>query len=135
MRRKSEAFAAQDRLMKASRVCSRSTPADAAHLEDLHWADNESLAVLSRLTHLVGDMPLLIIGSFRDDDGPICRCRFQRGLITLAGWAPAARPELVSRRCWTGRSPRGFAKAASGETRAMPSSWWRRRALAEKPDS
>jgi serine/threonine protein kinase/tetratricopeptide (TPR) repeat protein len=38
-------------------------------LEDLHWAQ-DSLAVLSRLNTIVSGQPLLIIGSFRDDEAP-----------------------------------------------------------------
>ena len=37
-------------------------------LEDLHWADNESLTFLARLTTLVPDLPLLIVASYRDDE-------------------------------------------------------------------
>jgi predicted ATPase len=38
-------------------------------LEDLHWA-SESLDVLTRLNGIVSGQPLLIIGSFRDDERP-----------------------------------------------------------------
>jgi serine/threonine protein kinase len=38
-------------------------------LEDLHWAQ-ESLDVLTRLNTIVSGQPLLIIGSFRDDERP-----------------------------------------------------------------
>jgi tetratricopeptide (TPR) repeat protein len=38
-------------------------------LEDLHWAD-ESLHVLGRLINLVEKQPLLIIGTYRDDERP-----------------------------------------------------------------
>ncbi len=38
-------------------------------LEDLHWAD-ESLQVFGRLINLVAKQPLLIIGSYRDDERP-----------------------------------------------------------------
>ncbi|HVU12271.1 MAG TPA: AAA family ATPase [Phototrophicaceae bacterium] len=39
-------------------------------LEDLHWADSESLTVLSRLTTLVRNLPMFIVGSYRDDESP-----------------------------------------------------------------
>lgn len=39
-------------------------------LEDLHWADGESLTMLNRLTQIARDLPLLIVGSFRDDEAP-----------------------------------------------------------------
>jgi tetratricopeptide (TPR) repeat protein len=38
-------------------------------LEDLHWAQ-ESLDVLRRLSHIVSDLPLFIVGSYRDDEKP-----------------------------------------------------------------
>lgn len=38
-------------------------------LEDLHWA-NEGLQVLQELNQLVGKLPLMILGSFRDDEKP-----------------------------------------------------------------
>lgn len=39
-------------------------------LEDLHWADTESLLILERLTRLVHGLPILIIGTYRDDENP-----------------------------------------------------------------
>jgi len=39
-------------------------------LEDLQWAGPDSLAVLSRLSVLVDDLPLLILASYRDDERP-----------------------------------------------------------------
>src|SRR5690606_28002722 len=39
-------------------------------LEDLHWADDESLALLAWLNRLAMQMPLMIVGSFRDDEAP-----------------------------------------------------------------
>lgn len=39
-------------------------------LEDLHWADGESLTVLNRLNQIASRLPLLIVGSFRDDEAP-----------------------------------------------------------------
>ena len=38
-------------------------------LEDLHWA-SESLDVLGQLVPLVANLPLLIVGSYRDDETP-----------------------------------------------------------------
>jgi len=37
-------------------------------LEDLHWGRSESIAVLQRLNQLIQELPLLIIGSYRDDE-------------------------------------------------------------------
>lgn len=39
-------------------------------LEDLHWADDESLVLLRRIVELSASQPLLIIGSYRDDEVP-----------------------------------------------------------------
>ena len=39
-------------------------------LEDLHWADNESLTVLARVIGLTTHLPLLIVGSYRGDETP-----------------------------------------------------------------
>lgn len=37
-------------------------------LEDLHWASSESLDLLGRMVEMVNTLPLLIIGSYRDDE-------------------------------------------------------------------
>lgn len=39
-------------------------------LEDLHWARDESLEVLNRLSRIVKGLPVWIIGSYRDDERP-----------------------------------------------------------------
>ncbi|MBI1259614.1 MAG: protein kinase [Chloroflexi bacterium] len=39
-------------------------------LEDLHWADSESLTVLARIIGLTQNLPLLIVGSYRGDETP-----------------------------------------------------------------
>jgi predicted ATPase/tRNA A-37 threonylcarbamoyl transferase component Bud32 len=39
-------------------------------LEDLQWADDESLGLLAWLNRLSAQMPLMIVGSFRDDEAP-----------------------------------------------------------------
>jgi tetratricopeptide (TPR) repeat protein len=39
-------------------------------LEDLHWADTETLVVLERLAQSAHDLPLLVIGTFADDESP-----------------------------------------------------------------
>ncbi|HEX2620495.1 MAG TPA: protein kinase, partial [Phototrophicaceae bacterium] len=38
-------------------------------LEDLHWA-TESLMILARLARMVGQIPLMIVASYRDDERP-----------------------------------------------------------------
>jgi eukaryotic-like serine/threonine-protein kinase len=37
-------------------------------LEDLHWADTETLVVLERLAQTAHDLPLLVIGTYADDE-------------------------------------------------------------------
>ena len=37
-------------------------------LEDLHWADSETLVVLERLAQAARDLPLLVIGTYADDE-------------------------------------------------------------------
>jgi hypothetical protein len=39
-------------------------------LEDLHFAAGESLTLLQRMARLAGELPLLIIASYRDDERP-----------------------------------------------------------------
>jgi predicted ATPase/tRNA A-37 threonylcarbamoyl transferase component Bud32 len=39
-------------------------------LEDLQWAGTESLAILNQINQVLADLPLLIVGSFRDDEMP-----------------------------------------------------------------
>jgi DNA-binding SARP family transcriptional activator/tetratricopeptide (TPR) repeat protein len=43
-------------------------PATIMILEDLHWADPQSIAVLAHLARRTDDMPLLIIANYRDTD-------------------------------------------------------------------
>lgn len=62
--------AAQERLMKLVEAMFRQQKgAMVVILEDLHWA-NESLDILARLNQIVGELPLLIICSYRDDEKP-----------------------------------------------------------------
>jgi DNA-binding SARP family transcriptional activator len=39
-------------------------------LDDLHWADQDTLAVLSRLAQRMGDVPLFLLLAYRSDDLP-----------------------------------------------------------------
>ena len=39
-------------------------------LEDLHWCDPDSMEVLRRLTPQLGDRPLLLVASYRDEERP-----------------------------------------------------------------
>ena len=65
-----EGEAGQRRLLNAVvRVCSRQPAPVLLILEDLHWAA-ESLDVLRPLHTAVQDRPLLVVGSYRDDEAP-----------------------------------------------------------------
>jgi predicted ATPase len=39
-------------------------------LEDMQWAGSNSIALFDRLTSIVGELPLLIVGNYRDDERP-----------------------------------------------------------------
>ncbi|MEP7288952.1 MAG: BREX system ATP-binding domain-containing protein [Chloroflexota bacterium] len=39
-------------------------------LEDLHWAGSESIALLTRLNHFIGDLALVVVCLYRDDERP-----------------------------------------------------------------
>ncbi len=39
-------------------------------LEDMHWAGIESVSVLTRLSRAIRNLPLLLVGSYRDDERP-----------------------------------------------------------------
>ncbi len=45
-------------------------------LEDLHWAKDESLVLLERVNSLVADLPIVVLGTFRDDEGVDIETRF-----------------------------------------------------------
>lgn len=69
--------AAQTRLLRAIEALVQSAASGSANrqpivlmLEDLHWADGESLTVLARIAHVASGLPLLVIGTFRDDESP-----------------------------------------------------------------
>jgi tetratricopeptide (TPR) repeat protein len=67
---KLDADAANERLLDAITSTFRQYQRPAVLiLEDLHWA-GPSIEVLKRLTPLVIDMPLLIVGSYRNDESP-----------------------------------------------------------------
>lgn len=80
-------------------------------LEDLHWAEAASLAVLQRVTRSVVHHPLLIIGSYRHDERPtliqevpgaksLALHRLSSGELTLLSISmlgeAGRRPEVVS---------------------------------------
>jgi eukaryotic-like serine/threonine-protein kinase len=66
-----EPGAAQGRLSTViSSVFRRQQQPVVVILEDLHWTRAESLSLLSQLSQIAPDLPLLIVGSFRDDERP-----------------------------------------------------------------
>jgi tetratricopeptide (TPR) repeat protein len=62
---------AQDHLLKMleSVIRNQSRPL-LMIMEDLHWSSSESMTMLSRLTDIVSDLPLLLVASYRDDERP-----------------------------------------------------------------
>lgn len=63
--------AAQERLIATVEAIFRRVPTPLLIiLEDLHWAGAESLALLTRLQKLTALQPLLILGTYRDDERP-----------------------------------------------------------------
>lgn len=76
-------------------------------LEDLHWADNESLLLLNRISQLAGQLKLLILGSYRDDERPdLPSTLAQSQLIRLDRLSEASIVELSEAMLGsTGRQP------------------------------
>lgn len=61
--------AAQDRLLTTlEKLFRRQTQPVVIILEDLHWAAESSVVVLARLSEIVAGLPVLIVGSYRDDE-------------------------------------------------------------------
>jgi DNA-binding CsgD family transcriptional regulator len=53
--------------------------------EDLHWADEASMLVWSRLARAVGQVPLLLVGSYRPGTGREDLDRLHRGILARGG--------------------------------------------------
>jgi DNA-binding CsgD family transcriptional regulator len=53
--------------------------------EDLHWADEASVLVWSRLARAVGQVPLLLVGSYRPGTGREDLDRLHRGVLARHG--------------------------------------------------
>ncbi|MFD0899835.1 BTAD domain-containing putative transcriptional regulator [Actinomadura sediminis] len=78
-------------------------------LEDLHWADDETLALLVRLAERLRDRRVLIAATFRRTEAPerlaaalAALARREPLRIDLGGLAPAEVAELVRATCATG---------------------------------
>jgi len=66
-----EPQATQSRLLQlAADMFSRQSQPAVVILEDMQWAGSESLAMLSRISQIVSELRLLLVGSYRDDDRP-----------------------------------------------------------------
>jgi tetratricopeptide (TPR) repeat protein len=66
-----DAGAAQDRLFTTvEQVFRRYQRPLVVILEDLHWADTASLFLLLRVLRITAEAPLLIVGTYRDDERP-----------------------------------------------------------------
>ncbi len=62
---------AQSRLFRTIKTLFQKQPQPVmVILEDLQWAGSESLALLDWLSHLVVGLPILIVGTYRDDERP-----------------------------------------------------------------
>ena len=61
-------------------------------VEDLHWADEETLASIEYVADATESLPLLLIVTARDDEGPICRRLIRalaaRGTARLVSLSP-----------------------------------------------
>lgn len=65
-------------------------------LEDLQWAGSESLAVLERLAAIATELPLLVVGTYRDDERPDLGKRFGGAqVLKLRRLEPLAIAELA----------------------------------------
>src|SRR5262249_47425893 len=63
--------AAHQRLLRAVEgIFARQTAPVLVILEDLQWAGSESLRLLGHLAGLAGNQPVLLVGSYRDDERP-----------------------------------------------------------------
>jgi predicted ATPase len=100
-------------------------------LDDLQWSDPDTLAVLSRLAQRLGDLPILLLLSYRNDDlsendalGTLLHA-FNRShahsLLHLTRFTAEQVTEFVALH-WQ-------EEAASAPRRAMPSLWPRRCAI------
>jgi DNA-binding CsgD family transcriptional regulator len=70
-------------LAEVDRRCAQSPVVLVA--EDLHWADETSLLVWSRLFQAAGQLPLLLAGSYRSGPGSGELARLRRGVLARQG--------------------------------------------------
>ena len=69
-------------LAKVDRLCAVSPVVLVT--EDLHWADEASVLVWSRLARAVGQVPLLLVGTYRPGTGRENLDRLHRGVAAGA---------------------------------------------------
>ncbi|MBE2269429.1 MAG: protein kinase [Anaerolinea sp.] len=79
------AVSAQDRLVETIvSLFERQTSAIALILEDLQWG-GENLIPLARLSRAAGKLPLLIVGSFRNDEAPLLPAQVPDMIVITLG--------------------------------------------------
>ncbi|MBI3768839.1 MAG: AAA family ATPase [Deltaproteobacteria bacterium] len=83
--------AAQAQLLFAVEEVFRAQPSPAlVILEDLQWVGSESLTMLAWLTQPVTTLPILVLGSFRDDDAPELPAAVKDAHLLILGRLDAA---------------------------------------------
>jgi DNA-binding SARP family transcriptional activator len=96
-------------------------------MEDLHWADRATLAMLGHVIRTVGWAPLLVVGSLRDERGDAgldallddLRREHRLERVTLAGLSESEIGDLAT--AWLGRpSPPELTAAVRVRTRGNP---------------
>lgn len=56
--------------------------------EDLHWAGSESIRALQQLSKNLSDLPLMIVGTYRDDEYPTLYQQFPSATVLKLGRLP-----------------------------------------------
>jgi DNA-binding CsgD family transcriptional regulator len=88
--------AVEETLAAVDRLCASSPVVLVA--EDLQWADESSVLAWYRLSRAVGQLPLLVVGSFRSASDRTDMARLRRGLTagqgTVINLEPLGRPQV-----------------------------------------
>ena len=98
-------------------------------LDDLHWADRGTVAMLTHLAHFVPDNPLLLIGAYRDSEidrkhplaGAVAAIRRLRNFdsLTLKGLTSEEVTDLLEI-IGDGQPPESLVKVLAAETAGNP---------------
>ncbi|MBA8951647.1 ATP-binding protein [Actinomadura namibiensis] len=94
-------------------------------LEDLHWADADTLAVLEYLAGAVRELPVLVAGSARDEEHQPCRGgrvldRPETTAVRLRRLDPAGVVELARRRAGTADLPEPVRRLVLDKSDGLP---------------